>query len=417
MDTMTRQLSRKLKRVTVLFTVLFISAILILISVMYIKSTTEQQSILEESVRAQLISTSIAARQLIDPQAYVGYNSVESMDTPAYRETVRQLRQLASQVGADYIYTLKRVGSDYHFIFDTDTEDETPFEVYDPSDVHLDAFAGISTAGLQNVQDEYGSFNTGAVPLWLDGQIIGVVSTDISDVFYAQSQQTARRNAILLVVTLVVAMLVMVAVVYYLMHRVKQMQDRLERLAHFDQVTGMPNRQYLMDYLDGITTGKTQCPFALLFVDLDNFKRVNDTEGHDAGDRLLREIGSYLEGALENTISFRPPAGRLNIAARLGGDEFVQIISGISTLEEAATAAHTLLEGFSGSVTDPVVARHNVGFSVGVALYPLHSEDYNELITFADIAMYVAKKSGKNQYRIYDSSMGTETPEDVDCLR
>jgi len=184
------------------------------------------------------------------------------------------------------------------------------------------------------------------------------------------------------------------------------MQDRLYRLANYDHLTGLPNRQYLMTCLEEVEKkGKEQAPFALLLIDLDNFKLVNDNEGHDAGDEFLCIIAEYIDAICRNAKSFHPTARALNVSVRIGGDEFVQIVSGVNTEAEAQSYAKSLFDNFSSESIDQYIEKYKVGLSIGVALFPTHTENTRELIKFADIAMYYAKNSGKNTYRIYNPEM------------
>jgi diguanylate cyclase (GGDEF)-like protein len=208
-------------------------------------------------------------------------------------------------------------------------------------------------------------------------------------------------------------MAVMVGALIVLLRRVTAMQNKLFRMANYDLITGLPNRQYLMDYLARISekASKTNEPFALMFIDLDNFKKVNDGAGHDAGDELLRHIATYLSGIHENSKEFRPSAGILNVSARIGGDEFLQVVPGISTETEAAIAAQKVLDNFHSQALDRFIEKYKVGLSIGVALFPYHSANYNVLIKYADIAMYHAKHGTKHSFCIYTDEMGQESPE------
>lgn len=387
-----------------LITIFFIIVILVAVA-MNLRNSVEQRNIIEDSVKSQLISISIAASEIIDVNEFEAYNSVEdTLNNPNYEKTLMQLRNLSNDVGANYIYALKKIGDEYYFVFDTDTEDEEIFIPYEISPVHRLAFAGNETADVMNVDDLYGSFNTGAVPLWKDGRVIGIISTDIEDVYLERSIRITAINSAVLVIVLLIAMAVAFIIINRLLKRVKHMQNRLEYLAHYDNVTSLPNRQYLMEYLEELSKDK-KTSFALLFIDLDNFKLVNDTAGHDAGDELLRYIATFLKGSSENVKSFRPAAGQLNIAARVGGDEFIQVISGIGTEEEAVTVGEKLLNDFKAHTNERYIEKYNVGMSVGIALYPFHSENYHVLIKYADIAMYHAKRSGKNCFMVYDDEM------------
>ncbi|MCL2792590.1 MAG: response regulator [Spirochaetaceae bacterium] len=177
-----------------------------------IKNNRDHMIILNESVKSNLISISIAARELIDVERFYLYNSMESMeaDGEAYFQVLENLRSLHEMVGATYIYALKQINGKYYFIFDTDPEVETIVDIFteydDISEIHLDAFDGKYLAGIMNVVDQWGSYNTGAIPIWKGEKVIGIVSVDIEDYFIRASQQAAVRNIIILVILLTVVM-------------------------------------------------------------------------------------------------------------------------------------------------------------------------------------------------------------------
>lgn len=396
----------RMKRTVVAVIFAFCALVLGITIFMNYKSARDQQAILEDSIKSQLTSICIAAREAIDPEEFITWTSLAAVEADAgdYIATRQELRLLAERTGADYIYVLRKMGDEYIFVLDSDPEDEEVFIPYPPSEVHIEAYLGNNAAGVMNVVDEYGSFNTGAVPIWYGGQVVGIVCADIEDTYIQQSEAADLQNTILLVAALVVAMAVMVALVFVLLRRLRSLQTKLQHMAHHDAVTGLPNRQYLLEYLDQLT--KTGKPFALLFIDLDNFKAVNDNAGHDAGDELLRHIAGYLQDSLpQDGKSFRPSAGSLNVAARIGGDEFVQVVNGIADTEEAARVARALLDGFTSTHLDKYIEKYQVGLSIGVALFPYHTDNFHVLIKYADIAMYHAKKGGKNGYRIYQDDM------------
>lgn len=347
---------------------------------------------------------------MLDIEAFVSYQDESAAKDPGYQKVLHKLRALSDSVGAKYIYALKRQGNHYVFVFDTDIEDPTIFIPYDLSPVHEAAFAGRNAADVMNVQDAYGSFNTGAVPVLHHGKVVGVISTDIEDTYLESSYKIALFNSLLLVGILILTMGAMLFAVWYLLRRISEMQGRLERQALYDTITGLPNRQYLMEHLTSITAVKEPEPFSLFFIDLDNFKQVNDSAGHDAGDELLRQIGQFLDTTLDNARAFRPSAGKLNIAAKVGGDEFIQVVQGLDTAEKAEEAARQLLEEFRNANLSRYIEKYNVGLSIGVARYPYDTKDYHVLIKYADMAMYQAKRDGKNHYRLYTDEMGQELP-------
>ena len=397
-----------------IISVVVFSIIVISISAfMSIKNAADLNIILENSIKSELISISVAARSLLDVDKFYTYTSMEAIenDKDAYDQTLYELRSLKRQLGATYIYALKYINGQYYFIFDTDEEEDTIFEDYEISEVHRRAFRGEENAGIMNVVDEFGSFNTGAVPIIRNDRIIGIISTDIEDKYILESRTTSNRNSLVLVLSLFITMSVLSVIVMLQQRNVGKMQDKLFRMANYDVLTGLPNRQFLMTYLPEIAERaiKKQSPFAFVLIDLDNFKSVNDNAGHDAGDDLLRHIATYLNNIHEGSKSFRPPAGALNVSARIGGDEFVQIIPNISTEAEAHVAAKKMLDNFTNQHLDRFIEKYKVGLSIGIALFPYHTDNFNALIKYADIAMYHAKNSGKNTYRIYDDEMNKET--------
>ncbi|KAF0201116.1 MAG: diguanylate [Gallionellaceae bacterium] len=173
-------------------------------------------------------------------------------------------------------------------------------------------------------------------------------------------------------------------------------QKHLFGLAHFDQLTGLPNRTLLLDRLNQAIFVSTRASRAisLLFIDLDGFKPVNDTYGHATGDRLLKEVAERLVACLREG----------DTAARIGGDEFVVILPE-SNLDRAVTVADRIL----GTLRIPYeFGRKNISSisaSIGIAEYPTHAGDLNSLLSAADNAMYVAKKSGKDRSTVFSPSI------------
>ena len=389
---------------TIISMTVFFAIILAATIIITNKNNSDLRHILYDSVKSQLISTSIAARRIINVDKFDSYNSQQDVDndSEAYMQTLAGLIALQERAGAQYIYALKKLDNKYYFVFDTDIEDPSIFIEYEISPVHERAFLGQNSADILNVDDKYGSFNTGAAPIWKDGNVIGIVCTDIEDIFIRRSVNTSRTNTVFLAITVFAAMCVLMIITVLLLHR-----QRLFHMANYDVVTGLPNRQCIMNYLERITTkpAKSKVSFAMLFIDLDNFKAVNDNAGHDAGDELLRKVASYLNTVHENAKLFRPAAGVLNVSARVGGDEFIQIVSGVQTESDAETAAKSVLKNFNSKIFNQFIEKYHVGLSIGVALYPYHSENYHVLIKYADIAMYHAKKSGKNRYSIFNFEM------------
>ncbi|MFP4207960.1 MAG: EAL domain-containing protein [Wenzhouxiangella sp.] len=176
--------------------------------------------------------------------------------------------------------------------------------------------------------------------------------------------------------------------------RQKENERKLHHIAHYDALTGLPNRVLLADRLAlaMARARRSRHPLALAFIDLDGFKAVNDTLGHDAGDRLLVSLARRMQNCLRET----------DTVARLGGDEFAIVMTDMTDLAAYAKLLDRLLIALAGPESidgNPV----QVSASIGVSLYPQDDEiDADQLLRQADQAMYEAKLAGKNRYRLFD---------------
>jgi diguanylate cyclase (GGDEF)-like protein len=174
-------------------------------------------------------------------------------------------------------------------------------------------------------------------------------------------------------------------------------QEELAFLATHDPLTGLPNRTLILDRVEQmlVRARRSKAPVAALFVDLDNFKSINDTLGHGAGDRLLKAVAARLQGAIRDT----------DALGRLGGDEFVVIAEGISLAAGPELIAERVLEALAQpfKLADTEAARLTVTASVGIAMGDRRSAE--ELLRDADIAMYRAKWDGKNRSVVFESGM------------
>ncbi|HIJ62682.1 MAG TPA: EAL domain-containing protein [Rhodospirillaceae bacterium] len=181
----------------------------------------------------------------------------------------------------------------------------------------------------------------------------------------------------------------------------KHAEEQIEALAFYDHLTGLPNRRLLADRMNQILAARVrnQHEGALLFIDLDNFKAVNDTQGHEMGDLLLQEVGRRLSN------NFR----EADTVARIGGDEFVLALADLSeNAEEAATQAKIVGEKILAVLGEPYWIKENqfsITPSVGVTLFGDHRGNVDELMKRADIAMYQAKAEGRNTIRFFDPGL------------
>ncbi len=184
--------------------------------------------------------------------------------------------------------------------------------------------------------------------------------------------------------------------------RLKETEARIRDLAYYDPLTGLPNRRLLDDRLqvELAHAARLRCRLAVMFVDLDRFKRINDSLGHTVGDKLLVEIAARLRVSLRED----------DTVARMGGDEFLVVLNNLSGPDEAATMARRLVAELRRPVN--VEGRELVvTTSVGVAVYPDDSRDADTLVKHADVAMYRAKDEGRNSFQLFEPAMNARSLE------
>ncbi|MFA6444489.1 MAG: EAL domain-containing protein, partial [Sterolibacterium sp.] len=181
----------------------------------------------------------------------------------------------------------------------------------------------------------------------------------------------------------------------------KLAQDEIMHLAFYDPLTRLPNRRLLLDRLKQALASSTRNKRygSLLFIDLDNFKTLNDTLGHDIGDLLLQQVGERLTTCVREG----------DTVARLGGDEFVVMLEDLSeNIQESATQTETVGEKILATLNNPYQLAsylHHSTPSIGVTLFADHQESLDELLKRADLAMYQAKAAGRNTLRFFDPGM------------
>ena len=188
-------------------------------------------------------------------------------------------------------------------------------------------------------------------------------------------------------------------------------QQQIHNLAYYDHITGLPNRALLQDRLN-TALGRSQrlaTNFAVLFLDLDRFKLVNDTLGHDAGDELLSQVSVRLSETLRecNLVSRAAPDSDnlgTHTIARLGGDEFVVLLSEISQAEDAALVARRISKRIAETY-DISGSSVNISTTIGISIFPHDGTDAEALLKNADIAMYHAKKRGRNGFQFYSEDI------------
>ncbi|PXF59389.1 MAG: diguanylate cyclase [Deltaproteobacteria bacterium] len=193
----------------------------------------------------------------------------------------------------------------------------------------------------------------------------------------------------------------------------KKAEARIRFLAYYDILTGLPNRQLFKEHTDRAisTAQRNGTKVAVIFLDLDHFKRINDTLGHNAGDKLLKKISKNLMvGIRAADIVARTETGKQSMTSlsRLGGDEFTILLTGLSEAEHAAVVAKRIIEHVSLPVKIDGQELYVTG-SVGIAVYPEDGEDTDTLLKNADAAMYYAKEADRNNFQFYAKHMNAST--------
>jgi diguanylate cyclase (GGDEF)-like protein/PAS domain S-box-containing protein len=180
-------------------------------------------------------------------------------------------------------------------------------------------------------------------------------------------------------------------------------EEQIRHLAYHDILTGLPNRLLFKDRLSVaiLRAQRDHAKLAVLFLDLDDLKRVNDSLGHNAGDHLLQAVGSRIQGAVRES----------DTVARFGGDEFVVLLPSLSNAEDAALIARKLLDAIRRPITVHGSEDLFVTTSVGISIYPDDGADTETLIKNADTAMYQAKATGRDNYQLFNAAISAHALE------
>lgn len=184
----------------------------------------------------------------------------------------------------------------------------------------------------------------------------------------------------------------------------RRMEEEIRHMAQHDPLTGLPNRRLFINILnvEFAQARRRQSKCAVLFLDLDRFKEINDTLGHDAGDRLLQQVAVRFKGTIRES----------DTVSRIGGDEFNMILADITKSEDVSDVAVKILDSLRMPILIDSHELH-ITTSVGISIYPDDSDEINTLLRYADIAMYHAKENGRNTFRFYNPSINVRSVERI----
>ena len=196
----------------------------------------------------------------------------------------------------------------------------------------------------------------------------------------------------------------------------KRAEEQIRLLAYYDALTGLPNRRFFLQQLEQalVFANRNERMLAVLFLDLDRFKLVNDTMGHGVGDLLLQDVAERLLRCVRRSdcLARAEEDGPPSLVSRLGGDEFIIMLSDIDHFQDVSKVARRILE----AVSLPYALQGQdifVSTSIGISLYPFDACSAGDLIRNADGAMYQAKERGRNGFQIYDESMNAKALERI----
>lgn len=176
--------------------------------------------------------------------------------------------------------------------------------------------------------------------------------------------------------------------------QLKEHQDRILQMAYHDTLTNLPNRSYLKEYVEELIIGESYSKFAIVYIDIDDFKTINDNFGHSEGDRFLKEIG----------MRFCEMSGDGISIFRLGGDEYVIVLKDVKSKADISDYLNRIFREFAKPINLAEMKLH-ITLSAGAVIYPDDGTNFDDLLKNADIAMYQVKNKGKNSYIFFDESM------------
>ncbi|WP_410209140.1 diguanylate cyclase domain-containing protein [Aquirhabdus sp.] len=315
------------------------------------------------------------------------------LTTPGYKLTLERLTRIKqSMKDARFVYLMRLDNDQVHFIFDTEDihskDYSPPGEVFNNPSKEL---RNIFITGQPFVEgpfhDQWGDWVSAHAPIYdpHSGKIIAISGIDINAATWSKHVKIYKYSSALISALLVSFMFGCI----FLHNAVKHWQEaeeQVNRMARFDALTGLPNRYLINEILERVILDaeKNEKKFALLFMDINNFKWVNDTLGHSTGDKLLQIIASRLKQVLRRADTF----------GRLGGDEFIFILENlVDTHENALSIAEKIQNTLSMPITINGLENFSILASIGIAIYPKHGETAEKLMSNADYAMYQAKKN------------------------
>ncbi len=317
--------------------------------------------------------------------------------TPAYDQTLKRLIRVKHNIkDARFVYLMRLDQDQIHFILDTE---DTHSKDYSPPGQTFNnpstALKEIFITGQPFVEgpfhDRWGDWVSAHAPVYdpSSGKIIAISGIDINATTWSRHVKIYKYSCALISALLISLMFGSI----FLHNAVKHWQEaeaEVNKMARYDALTGLPNRYLINEILTRVISESEnhEKKFALLFMDLNNFKWVNDTYGHATGDKLLQIIAGRLKQVLRRADTF----------GRLGGDEFIFILENLMDINEnALSIAEKIQNNISAPLTLSDLENFSIFASIGIATYPKHGTSVEKLMSNADHAMYQAKRNPFSQ--------------------
>ncbi len=300
--------------------------------------------------------------------------SYQPVDDPEIRERLVELRELLAQFRVTAESNYQHILSDRAYVVNAVGRDEQFLEFASKADDIQRVIKASYDSGIQ-------SYTTTSITLIIAVMVIAAYSIRL------QHKHELSRDLLLKSLTDAKT-------------AIEEKNNQLHNQAYFDPLTNLPNRTLFLDRLNQsiLNAERSKKSFALLFIDLDHFKDVNDQHGHDMGDMLLKQVAKRINQCIRVT----------DLSARFSGDEFVVVLGHIQDVSSAINVASKIASKLTRSLSRPFQLERvsaNVSASIGVSIYPEDSASQDTLIRYADNAMYHAKKMGKNNFQFYSKEL------------
>jgi diguanylate cyclase (GGDEF)-like protein len=372
----------------------------------------------EDNFRHYLINLARTAAAQVDPQLHQLIRRPEQRNGPDYMRVVEPLRRMRTAVpDIHYIYTLVKDGPDLRFVLDAadpghirpDGIDDQAgvWQRYGETDITM--VAGQAGASTEPFTDAWGRFMSGWAPIGdASGKEIAWVGVDVDADVYVSRLAAAQRWAFLGLVP--AGLLITLLGIAYYRVRLRGLEDAQTAIdaAWRDKLTGLANRALFTQHLERavarVHAGEQQL-FAVMFLDFDRFKLVNDTLGHEAGDELLRQIAQRLRGELRTTDNLLE-GDHGNLVSRFGGDEFLILINDLHSAADASRIAERLLNALAPVYRVLGTEVHSTA-SIGIVSSDLGLTSPETVLRNADVAMYEAKRAGRACSVLFNEAMHT----------